>query len=412
MAYNNGRTSGRAFLAVISPPSSSNHNIKKKVLLYNKNMTYYLAQDCFLKHLEKPAVYAVLTDDLYELDDESFAFLSACASGRGCKAEKSDFVDYCLTEGILTTQGIPVRRPPLLKSPDPSLRYLELQITDRCNLRCAHCYIEDGSHELPVEKAERVLREFESLQGLRVLITGGEPLVHSRFNEINGILPEFSFRKVLFTNGILLNRETLEDLNVHEVQISIDGLQSAHDSLRGRGTFRAALAAIHLCNDSGMKVSVSTMVHTGNLADFDELGKLLVNLGISEWTVDVPCATGRLRDNHGFQMSPETAGKYLRYGFGGGVHESPPGFACGLHLASVSADGRISRCTFYADRAAGTIEDGLRACWQKILPVRLEELDCDCPHKESCRGGCRYRAELLGNARGKDLFRCSLYDII
>ena len=375
-------------------------------------MRYNLSQDCFLKRLEKPAVYAVVTDDLYELDEESFAFLSACSSKVGCEAERSGFVDYCLAEGILTTERVTVRRPPLLESPVPSLRYLELQITERCNLRCAHCYIGSGSYELPVEKVEKVLREFESLQGLRVLITGGEPLIHSRFNEINGMLPGFSLRKVLFTNGILLDRETVEGLNVDEVQISIDGLEAAHDSLRGPGTFRAAVGAIELCNASGMKVSVSTMVHPGNAADFDKLEKLLVDLGISDWTVDVPCVTGRLRDNPGVQMSPEAAGKYLRYGFGGGIHESPPGYACGLHLASVSADGRISRCTFYADRAAGTIEDGLKACWQKIPPVRLEELDCDCPHKESCRGGCRYRAELLGDGRGKDLFRCCLYDIM
>jgi radical SAM protein with 4Fe4S-binding SPASM domain len=376
-------------------------------------MRYFLAADCVLKHLERPSVYMVSTDDLYELDEESFAFLSGCASEEGCTAEASGFIDYCLREGILTADRVCVKRPPLLKSPDPSLRYLELQITGKCNLRCAHCYIGSGSHELPVEIVEKVLREFESLQGLRVLITGGEPLLHSRFDEINRMLPGFSVRKVLFTNGTLLNRGILEGLNVDEVQISIDGLEAGHDSLRGRGTFRTAMEAIKLCKTSCMEVSVSTMVHGKNLGDFDELEKLFTELGVADWTVDVPCITGRLRDNPGFQLTPQVAGKYLRYGFGGGLHESPPGFACGLHLACVAADGRIARCTFYADKeATGTIEDSLKECWQRISPVRLDELDCDCPDIESCRGGCRYRAELLGDRRGRDLYRCALYDII
>ena len=61
-----------------------------------------------------------------------------------------------MREGILTKEppynklrGTKIqndkRRPPIKKSPVPSLRYLELQITDRCNLRCRHCYIDTNS---------------------------------------------------------------------------------------------------------------------------------------------------------------------------------------------------------------------------------------------------------------------------
>ncbi|MEJ2695113.1 MAG: radical SAM protein [Candidatus Sulfobium sp.] len=375
-------------------------------------MRYFLADRCVLKHLERPSAYVIPTDDLYELDEDSFSFLSRCASEEGGEAGRGEFIDYCLREGILTLDRVRVARPPVLKSPVPSLRYLELQVTEKCNLRCRHCYIDGVSRELPVPEAEKVLREFELMQGLRVLITGGEPLLHGKFYELNKILPAFSVRKVLFTNGTLLKEEILSRLNVDEVQVSIDGLEAAHESLRGRGTFRAAIEAIRLCRESGMMVSVSTMVHAKNLHDFVALERLLMKLGVADWTVDVPCVTGKLRNNPEFQVTPQEAGECLRFGFGGGIHESPPGFACGLHLACVSADRRVARCTFYADRAAGRIEDGLRECWQRITPVRLDDIDCDCDHIESCRGGCRYRAALLGNSRGKDLYRCALYDII
>ena len=53
----------------------------------------------------------------------------------------------------------------------------------------------------------------------------------------------------------------LKNLNVHEIQISIDGLEDAHDSLRGKGTFRIAIRSIELATESGFEVSVSTMVH-------------------------------------------------------------------------------------------------------------------------------------------------------
>ena len=67
---------------------------------------------------------------------------------------------------------------------------------------------------------------------------------------------------------------------------------------------------------------------------------------------------------------------------------------------------------FYGDRAVGTIGEGLQTCWQRIRPVKLERLDCRCEYVEACRGGCRYRAELLDNPQGRDLYRCSLYGVI
>ena len=274
-----------------------------------------------------------------------------------------------------------------------------------------HCYIgQRKDKELSLSQIRKVLGEFEEMQGLRVLITGGEPLLHSRFEKINEMLPQFCIRKILFTNGLLLSKKTLKNLNVDEIQISIDGLEKAHESLRGKGTFKKAIEAVKSAIDTGFEVSISTMVHPENLGDFDKMEALFKGLGIKDWTVDVPCISGRLEKNAEFHISPEKGGKYLAYGYGDGLHSGASGFACGLHLMSVMADGRTAKCTFYADRDAGNIKDGLRECWQKIKPIRLTELKCDCKHIELCRGGCRYRAELLGESMGKDLYRCALYN--
>lgn len=376
-------------------------------------MRFFLSETYALKWLETPSVYNVESDELYELDDESFEFLKECSSRDGGLSENREFTDYCLVEGILVREGVKCQRPPLMKSPRPSLRYLELQITDRCNLRCRHCYIgESGNRELSLDDIGKVLTEFEKMQGLRLLITGGEPLLHSRFAEINRMLPEFALRKVLLTNGTLLHRERLEELNFHEIQISIDGLENAHDLLRGTGTFRASLDAARNCLDKGFDVSVSTMVHSANLNDFDAMEKLFRGMGIKDWTVDVPCPAGRMKSNKDLQVSPAEGGRCLAYGYGGWIHSGSPGFACGLHLMSVSADGRVSKCTFYSATPAGSSADGLAACWQRIAPVRLADLKCDCIHLENCRGGCRYRGEILDGPQGRDLYRCAMYDII
>ncbi|MBI4688274.1 MAG: radical SAM protein, partial [Nitrospirae bacterium] len=291
--------------------------------------------------------------------------------------------------------------------------YLELQITNRCNLKCRHCYIGDTDFkELSIERIKNILTELEEMQGLRVLLTGGEPLLHSRFTEVNGMLPEFSLRKVFFTSGVLLQKEIIKTLNVDELQISIDGLEDAHDSLRGRGTYKAAIGTIEDCLALNYEVSVSTMVHSKNLQDFDKMEKLFKSMGIKEWSVDIPSVTGRMRGHPEFQAASVDAARCLNYGFGGGIHGSEPGFACGLHLMTVMADGRAAKCTFYSDSTVGSAEEGLRRCWQRIRPIRLSDLKCDCEHIESCRGGCRYRAETLGDSFGRDLYKCASYDIM
>jgi radical SAM protein with 4Fe4S-binding SPASM domain len=377
-------------------------------------MNYYLSRRAVLKWLETPSVYHIAKDELYELDDESFRFLKKCATNEGCASTSSAFVDFCMEEGLLTAEHASGRRHPLIiRSPEPSLRYLELQITNACNLRCKHCFINDHAREeLSPRQICDVLTEFEEKQGLRVMLTGGEPLLHSRFAEINEMLPDFFLRKVLFTNGLLLKKYLLKTLKVDEIQVSIDGLEKAHDAVRGSGTFDISMRALRQALDAGFDVSVSTMVHSENLTDFDAMERLFKEIGVKDWTVDVPCATGRLKGHAEFIVSPEEGGKYLGYGFGGGLHSSEQGFGCGFHLMAVTANGKMAKCTFYEDRAVGDIEEGLMNGWRKIEPIRLKDLACACEYVEVCRGGCRYRAELSGGKGGKDLYRCIFYGML
>lgn len=381
-------------------------------------MRYYLSADAALKLLENPSVYHLKQDELYGLDDQAFEFLKKCSGPDGCddSAADSKFIEYCLSEGALTTEHISVKRPLLLQAPSPSLRYLELQITDKCNLKCKHCYIGDSpNRELSIRDTKSILDEFEAMQGLRLLITGGEPLMHGRFNEFNSLLPHYNFRKILFTNGLLLDKTRLEALNVDEIQFSVDGMEHGHDALRGKGTYRLVRQKMAEALNAGITVSAATMVHTENLGEFENMDALFRGMGLKDWTVDVPCPAGRLKDNPLFQTPPEIAGKYLDYGFGGGLHGGGEGFACGLHLLSVLADGNICKCAFYSGSPVGNINEGLRKAWGKTRHIKLEELECSalsCKHLDTCRGGCRYRAETTGSALGRDLYKCRSFDIL
>lgn len=378
----------------------------------------YLSEDCELKWLETPSVYNVRTDELYELDENGFEFLKLCSLPEGCDGRNADagFVDYCVSEGLLQPEPVSVVRAQPVKSPVPSLRYLELQITDKCNLRCKHCYLGNTkNNELSIEEIRCVLYEFQNMQGLRLLITGGEPLMHSRFGGINEMLPEYRFRKVLFTNGLMLDKALIKSLNVDEIQFSIDGMEKGHDALRGKGTHQKVMAILNETIKLGTETSVATMIHNKNLDELESMAESFARLGIRDWTVDAPCFSGNLKDNREMYVPPEIAGRLMRYGFGGGLHGGGEGHGCGLHLAAVTPSGNICKCAFYADRPAGHISAGLRRGWGEIRPVKLDELECagsGCGAINDCRGGCRFRSEISGEAGSKDLYKCHEFGII
>jgi radical SAM protein with 4Fe4S-binding SPASM domain len=363
--------------------------------------------------LEEPCVFNKASDELYELDREAFDFLLGLAMGSNSqivdRADK-EFLDYCLDEGIVVRGRHDNRRNPPAQSPLPSLRYLLLHITTRCNLRCAHCFHGDTEPlDLPVEHIAQVMEQFDDMQGLRLLISGGEPLLHPRFREINKLFDRFSFRTVILSNGTIFEELSVAPgLRAHEVQVSLDGVGASHDILRGPGSYKRALAGLKNLCDAGVDVSISTMVHSGNLSDFDALESIVKSLGAKEWGIDVPARAGRWLSGASPEASPEEAAPLLGRAYGGGAHSCGGAeWACGAHLCAVMADGTICKCGYYADSPVGALDDGLLQGWQNVPRVKVERLRCDCDMLAECKGGCRYRAQMAGQSLGKDPVMCA-----
>jgi radical SAM protein with 4Fe4S-binding SPASM domain len=363
-----------------------------------------------LKNLEEPYLYDIESDELYELNADAYQFLLQICRDENppIREEDEEFIQFCLSENLVAFSETSLHRKVTLNpSPIPSLRYLELQITDRCNLQCRHCYIGEGSRQdLSTEQIQRVLEEFEEIQGLRLLLSGGEPLLHPHFWEINDILRNHAFRSVLLSNGTLITKEVAKKLHVHEVQISLDGMKEGHESLRGKGTFEKTMTAIDHLQEASIRVSAATMIHRKNLSEFDQLASLLQSKNIEEWNVDVPCLEGRLKTNQDFWVAPPEASRFLSYGYGGGFHGSTNNSTCGAHLCAIIPNGTLCKCGLFSQEPVGSIEEGLRTCWARIPQIALKDLTCKCPVIEECRGGCRYRAKIQGDLFQPDLFQC------
>lgn len=370
-----------------------------------------LAPHCFLKRLETPALYDARADSLYELDEEGLRLLANGPTREAAHGpETAAFVEFCLAEGLL----VPAAAPSAVAVPDapplaPSLRYLLVHVTDRCTLRCRHCFIgPQTGKDLPLADILRAADEFAALQGLRFIVSGGEPLLHRHFWRLNERLPAYPFRSILLTNGTMIDREAARSLRFHEVQVSLDGPEEAHDQLRGRGSFRRALGALRLLAEAGVPVSVATVVFAGNLERFDELEAILRELPLKGWSIDVPCPAGTLLDHPDLLPDPGRAAALMARSFGGGFYGSSGDWACGAHLAAVMADGTVDKCGYFTGLRSGRLHEGLAAVWSRIPRWRIGELSCRCPHLAECRGGCRFRARAHGDLLGPDPAMCRL----
>jgi len=376
-----------------------------------------LAQGFILRRLESPVVYDISSDELYELDEEAFLFLEKCngripASKLFKNGELTEAIEFMQDEGILLMKDEPEHRNITIPcSSKPSLRYLLLNITKNCNLACKHCYLgKPVKLEMDIAMFEKAITQFKSMGGLKLMISGGEPLLHSKFWDLMEILPSYELRVVVLSNGTLIDETTARKLSIYadEVQVSIDGLVS-HDRLRGKGSYKRSMEGISNLVRSGIPVSIATMVHKFNTGEFDEMEKLFSGIGCISWSVDVPCVTGALAHNKEFALNIDEAAQYLNYGFGAGAHESTGNYTCGSHMCSVSPDGSVSKCGFFEDRPAGNIND-LRSAWEELCKkylFTLDKLDChDCIKMRDCRGGCRFRAEKYRGIYAPDPLMC------
>jgi len=96
----------------------------------------------------------------------------------------------------------------LFKREKPLLEYLDIELTERCNNNCIHCYINlpqqdpDAIHrELTTNEWKDILKQAADLGVLVVRFTGGEPLLRNDFTELYLYARHLGMRVILFTNG-------------------------------------------------------------------------------------------------------------------------------------------------------------------------------------------------------------------
>lgn len=135
-----------------------------------------------------------------------------------------------------------------------SPRWMVLQLTEKCNLRCKMCYEwgESGSYfekdtlaMLDFEVAKKVINEVAPFKPYYDLF-GGEPLMYPKIGELISLIREKGSDVDFPTNGVLIAKEAemLVETQPTRLWVSLDGPPSINDAQRGRGVFKRAVRGI------------------------------------------------------------------------------------------------------------------------------------------------------------------------
>ncbi|MBO8182257.1 MAG: radical SAM protein [Archaeoglobus sp.] len=333
--------------------------------------------------------------------------------------------------------------------------------TNRCNLRCKHCYANAGKvdDELTLEEKLDLLRQLDDAGVVAISFSGGEPLIHKDFWKVAEYASKLGFHVSVATNGTLITPEVAGRLKeiVDYVEVSLDAANPAtHDEFRGvKGAFERALNGIKSCVDAGILTGIATTATKLNLKEIPEIVSLAERLGVYRLVVFNFIPTGRGKEITSLDLNAEERRWLLEFLYdslqrrnlqvlstsplyavvsvekvleGKGERMTPTHFAdvcmpsdsalvladflggCGAGrlYCGIQPNGDITPCVFLP-LVVGNYRNGFLKIWQENSILELlrdrdgPDYACkDCDYKYIC-GGCRARAYgYFGDIRGTD----------
>ena len=156
-----------------------------------------------------------------------------------------------------------------------------LYITDRCNLDCAYCTEYDNSRPHPsLDDLKKWIRKIRELGTMRIALVGGEPLTHPNVVEIVRFCRELGFATSLTTNGFLLTRKLLaelEDAGLQVMQISVDRMTPSPITKK---SFKTVLPKLDYFRDSKISLHITGVICADTLPESEAVLETGLSRGI------------------------------------------------------------------------------------------------------------------------------------
>lgn len=163
--------------------------------------------------------------------------------------------------------------------------------TNRCNLRCNHCYQNSTNQaadgELTLEQRLDLIDQFGKHYIPMVALAGGEPTLSPDLEPVLDRCRKYGIHTTIATHGGLLTPERcrrLADLGLRYVEVSLDSIHpEVHDRFRGvEGMWQQSIEGIkNVIATDGLRAGIAMCVHQDNFKEVEPMIELAVKLGVS-----------------------------------------------------------------------------------------------------------------------------------
>jgi len=163
------------------------------------------------------------------------------------------------------------------------LSRVSMELTERCNNNCLHCYInlpgndeEAKAEEITLEEIKAIANEAAKMGCLSWHLTGGEPLLRKDFPDVYLYLKRKGIRITLFTNATLINSEIAKLFKKYppqDIEVTMYGLsQKTYEAVtRNPGSFNAFRQGINLLKENHIPFTLKTAALPQNFHEIKEM---------------------------------------------------------------------------------------------------------------------------------------------
>ncbi|MDE6604823.1 MAG: radical SAM protein [Clostridia bacterium] len=168
---------------------------------------------------------------------------------------------------------------------------ISLDVTNRCNFRCLHCFNESDANgksaEFTDEEILDIAKQMRDMNPMMVCLCGGETTCRKNLLDIIHILSSGGSIVSMVSNGYLINdsyAKKLKEANINFVQISVDGINKyQHDTFRQKcGAFDHAINAIKELKKQDLHVATSLVPNKMNWNHISEYIEMCKSLHVDE----------------------------------------------------------------------------------------------------------------------------------
>ena len=196
--------------------------------------------------------------------------------------------------------------------------YAVFDVTNKCNLRCIHCYSSGQQEELPTTDVCHIVDTLSTAGVGMIDFGGGEPLLRADIFDILTYAKQLGLYTSISTNGILLDEncaKRLKSLSIDHVCISLDGATpETHDHVRNKkGTYEKTISGIKNCVNAGITTQVSTVVMNSNITEIGDMHALLESLHVDGWYIYDFVPAGQGKELQQEVLTPEQRKRLFEY---------------------------------------------------------------------------------------------------